>query len=382
MAALQYVDIPGYTAILFRRTYADLALPGALMDRFVEWIKEYDEIGWNGNNFTATFPSGARVTFGYLNNVNDFLRYKSAEFQFVGMDEVTEIRENDYRYLFSRLRRPGLGKLSQVPLRMRCASNPAPNWVRQRFIVEGKEKGRIFVPSLLQDNPGVDHKSYLSMLDELDPVTRAQLAEGDWWATQLGSMFLRENFEVIEADEIPIMKAPKAVRMWDLAGTKPSPTNSDPDWTVGVLMVYDDGMTYILDVKRIRENPDKVEELVADTAREDGLAVAIRVEKEPGQSGKSQIMHYGKNIVPGYDFDEIQPSGDKEVRARPLASAVRRGMVKLLQGPWVTDYLDEMSAFDPPHSTIHDDQVDASSHAYGVVTGITGKVRGKVHIIV
>ena len=38
MAALQYVDVPGYSAILFRRTYADLALPGAIMDRFQSWI--------------------------------------------------------------------------------------------------------------------------------------------------------------------------------------------------------------------------------------------------------------------------------------------------------------------------------------------------------
>ena len=37
MAALQYVDVPNYSAILFRRTYADLALPGALMDRFLSW---------------------------------------------------------------------------------------------------------------------------------------------------------------------------------------------------------------------------------------------------------------------------------------------------------------------------------------------------------
>ena len=40
MAALQYVDIPNYSAILFRRTYADLALPGALMDRFREWVSD------------------------------------------------------------------------------------------------------------------------------------------------------------------------------------------------------------------------------------------------------------------------------------------------------------------------------------------------------
>ncbi len=33
MAAAQYVEVPGYAALLLRRTYQDLALPGALMDR-------------------------------------------------------------------------------------------------------------------------------------------------------------------------------------------------------------------------------------------------------------------------------------------------------------------------------------------------------------
>ena len=40
MAALQYIDVPQYSAILFRRTYADLALPGAIMDRFQLWTGE------------------------------------------------------------------------------------------------------------------------------------------------------------------------------------------------------------------------------------------------------------------------------------------------------------------------------------------------------
>ena len=106
MSAMQYVDVPGYSAIIFRRTYADLALPGAIMDRFQSWMAKYDDVRWNGNNYTAVFPSGARISFGYLNNQQDYLRYKGAEFQFIGMDEVTEIRESDYRYMFSRLRRP------------------------------------------------------------------------------------------------------------------------------------------------------------------------------------------------------------------------------------------------------------------------------------
>jgi hypothetical protein len=86
MSAMQYVDIPGYSAILFRKTYADLALPGALMDRFRSWISNYDEVHWNGSTYVATFPSGARISFGYLNNTNDYLRYKGSEFQFIGME--------------------------------------------------------------------------------------------------------------------------------------------------------------------------------------------------------------------------------------------------------------------------------------------------------
>ena len=35
MAALQYVDVPGYAALILRRTYADLALPGAVSRRGV-----------------------------------------------------------------------------------------------------------------------------------------------------------------------------------------------------------------------------------------------------------------------------------------------------------------------------------------------------------
>lgn len=383
MAALQYVDVPGYTAILFRRTYADLGLPGALMDRLIAWIEEYDDVKWNANTYTATFPSGARITFGYLNNVSDRLRYKSAEFQFIGMDEVTEIREQDYRYLFSRLRRPATGPASKVPLRMRTASNPAPNWVRQRFIVEGKAKKRVFVRSLLEDNPGIDQESYRSMLQELPELERLQLEKGDWWSTATGDVFNREDFVVIEATDLPTFYAPKIVRFWDMAGTKKSNANPDPDWTAGVLMMYENGVTYIMDVTRLREESPEIEELIQNTAADDGPAVPIRVEQEPGSAGKSLINLYSRTVVPGYDFGPVAATGSKGVRAAPLASAVRNGNVKLLRGEWVTDFIDEMAAFQKDGTGLaHDDQVDAAAHAFAEITGLAGKQKRKVRIIV
>lgn len=381
MSAMQFVDVPNYSAILFRRTYADLSLPGALMDRFKDWIGGVEEIHWNANSYVATFPSGARISFGYLNNTNDYLRYKGSEFQFIGMDEVTEIRETDYRYLFSRLRRPASGALSQVPLRMRAASNPAPNWVRQRFIVEGKETGRIFVPSLLTDNPGIDADSYRQALQALDPVERRRLELGDWWSTTLGTLFDRNDFVIIDQHEVPIVtSAARAVRFWDLAATEPHSGNLDPDWTVGTLMLFDQGIGYVMDVRKIRAKGDKVEQLIAQTASEDGHGIAIRIEQEPGSSGKALIDQYARYVVPGYDLIGLRASGDKVTRARPFAAAVANGNIRLVRGPWLTDFLDEMSSF--PEACNHDDQVDSCVGAFTYLAGLGLPQRRRAAILI
>ena len=381
MSALQYVDIPGYSAILFRRTFADLSLPGALMDRFRLWMASYDDVHWNANSYVATFPSGARISFGYLNNTNDYLRYKGSEFQFIGMDEVTEIRESDYRYMFSRLRRPNTGELAKVPLRMRAASNPAPNWVRQRFIVEGPTTGRIFVPSKLADNPGIDADSYRQALQALDPIERRRLEEGDWWATTLGSLFDRTSFIIIDPNEVPLVTAQaRVVRFWDLAATEPNHSNPDPDWTVGTLMLFDQGVSYILDVKRARVKGDKVEQLIAQTANEDGVAVQIRMEQEPGSSGKALVDQYARYVLAGYDFAGIRATGDKLTRSRPFAAAVANGNVRLVRNAWLSEWLDEMSSF--PEACSHDDQVDSAVGAFTFLTGLGLPYRRPVAILV
>ena len=381
MAALQFVDIPSYSAILFRRTFADLSLPGALMDRFKSWMSNYEDVHWNNNSFVATFPSGARISFGYLNNQSDYLRYKGSEFQFIGMDEVTEIRESDYRYMFSRLRRPASGPLSEVPLRMRCASNPAPNWVRQRFIVEGVSEGRIFVPSKLTDNPGIDVDSYRQALQALDPIERRRLEEGDWWSTTLGSLFDRESVVIIDQSEVPtISNTAKVVRFWDLAATEPSANNPDPDYTVGTLMMFDEGIAYVMDVKRARVKGEKVEQLIAQTAYEDGIDTPILMEMEPGSSGKALVDQYARYVLPGHNFAGIRATGDKVTRARPFAAAMANGNVRVVRGPWLTHWLDEFSSF--PEACDHDDQVDSSVGAFTHLAGLGLQQRRRIAIVI
>ena len=178
MAALQHVDVPGYSAIVFRKTYADLALPGAIMDRAHTWLAP-TRAHWDGVNKTWRFPSGARIRFGYLQTARDRYNYQGAEFQFIAFDELTQFEARDYLYLFSRLRSPsGM----TVPLRMRAASNPGGtghDWVHERFVASS-DPSRRFVPALMQDNPSLDAAQYRASLSELDSVTRRQLEDGVW----------------------------------------------------------------------------------------------------------------------------------------------------------------------------------------------------------
>lgn len=178
MAALAYVHVAGYSALLLRRTFRDLNQPDAIMARSHEWLRGTDA-KWNDRDKRWTFPNGSTLTFGYCDSEKDKYQYAGAALQFIGWDELTQFPEAWYRWLFSRLRRL-VG--ADIPLRVRSATNPGGlghEWVRRRFIEPGDPK-RPFVPALLDDNPSLDAATYRASLAELDATTRAQLERGVW----------------------------------------------------------------------------------------------------------------------------------------------------------------------------------------------------------
>jgi len=357
-AALMFVDIPGYSAIIFRRTYRDLALPGALMDRANEWLAGTDA-RWKAEDKTWIFPSGASITFGYLDAPNDKYRYQGAEFQGIFFDELTQIREHDYRYLFSRLRRL---KDSYIPLRVRAASNPGGvghAWVKDRFI-SSNEPERIFIPAGLADNPHLDQDTYKQSLMALDPVTREQLLNGDWDIEVQGNMFRRHWFDPIPAVHLDAKK----VRYWDLAATMDSGDN-DPDYTVGLKMGYIDGKYTIEDIRRARLEPAEVERLIKNTAEMDGKKCRVYMEQEPGSAGKALIDHYARRVLHGFRFEGIKTTGSKIVRAQPVSAASEQGQIRILKAGWNTPFFEEIELF--PNG-VHDDMVDALSGAFNCIT--------------
>lgn len=368
MAGLQWVEDPDYAGLILRRTYKDLALPGALMDRAHEWLQPTDA-HWNGTDKTWEFPSGSTLSFGYLQHENDKYQYQSSEFQFIAFDELTQFTESQYLYLFSRLRRK---EGSQIPLRIRAGSNPGGighEWVKNRFI---NNSSLPFIPASYRENPYLDQMEYRKSLDKLDWITRRQLKHGDWDVNPQGGLFKREWFPIITEAPTTLIRR---VRAWDLAATIHKP-GTDPDWTVGILLGIDnDNTVYILDVQRIRATPLEVEKLILQTASLDGHETIIQMEQEGGATGKFVIDDFTRKLR-GYNFKGEPARKDKRERAKPVSSYAEAGNIKILNKPWTPTLLDELEAFQT--EGIHDDQVDALSLAFRNITlNNRRKVRAK-----
>lgn len=363
MGASQHVHVPGYRAVIFRRRYVDLYVADGLIERSQMWFN--GKAHWNDHHKAWTFPSGATIGFGYLDGPNDHLNHQGAAYQFIGFDELTHFREHHYRYLFSRCRAT---EDIKVPLRVRATANPGGighAWVFQRFFVESKPTRR-FIPSRLSDNPGFAGSAgdaYRASLAELDPVTRKQLEEGDWFVIDKGPLFDRAWLTYAD---VPASRLRNICRYWDFAATPEKPDErNDPDWTVGALMGEVDGRYVVLDLVRQRVSPFHLKQLVRSTAERDvynwGKAVTFPFEMEGGSSGKIVADSILTDWLKGYMARAIRVSGSKVERAKPLAVAMEQGLISMVRAPWNSDFLDEVHQF--PFCA-HDDQVDAVAGAF------------------
>lgn len=145
-------------------------------------------------------------------------------------------------------------------------------------------------------------------------------------------------------------------RYWDKAAT-----HGDGDWTVGCLMAMEDGRYCIEDIVRLQGSPHEVQETIRRTAEADGPDVRIRMEQEPGSSGVDVIDMYSRGILCGYDFRPDKVTGNKELRAGPMAAAMECGNLTIVRAPWNRELESELLEF--PLGA-HDDQVDACSGAF------------------
>ena len=414
MGAAQYAwQHSEFAGVCVRRSYAELAQPDALMDRAMKWWLPAG-VHWNGTDKLFTFPSGARVKMAYHGHPRDDLQFQGAAYQYAGWDELTHWPDaRAYEWVsLSRLRRP---EGSKIPLRALSATNPGVpghSWVRDRFVGGQRVDGVLiepecpYVPARVTDNPHLDSKAYVQSLSRLHPTVRKQLLDGDWTAREPGDYFRAEWFgPLLEPEEYPVPSGDSIrIRWWDLAASE----RQGSARTAGVLMArMRSGVRVVLHATAFRATPGKRDDLIVQQAKIDGRATVVGVEIEGGSGGPAQFEALRKRLgSQGFKVVGARPrvltedesltvirnpmsTTGKAGRADPVASCLERGWqrrgecldtggpwwgedsdrgpldardgIRLMAGPWVQEYLDELEGF-PDSPTV--DLVDATSGAW------------------
>jgi len=368
IGALQYAEFPQWKVGIFRLTYPDLSVPGAVMDRAKDWLKDNPILNeadlsphWNSSEKIFTFPSGSKIMFGHVQHDKDAEKYQGSEFHLLILDEAVQFTEKKITKLKGSNRKQFNDPL---PLKKWYTGNPggiSHDYFKERFI-EGIAN---FIDSKYTDNPYLNHKAYEEVFEEIkdsDPILYRQWKLGDWNAIPEGKLFKRKWFIDRVYDIIP-EKVIKWLRFWDLAATKEEDNNKKggSDWTVGGLFALgESGKVYLNDVQRFRENEDKVWDNIINQAKEDGHHVMVRIEQEGAASGKMVIGAFARQL-PGYDVDGKPALRKTKLdRARSWVTFIKHGGLKIKDASnWLTPLLNEVSVF--PTKGIHDDQVDMIS---------------------
>jgi hypothetical protein len=198
--ALRQADVPHYRALILRKTYPELRELIEKSERY--YPAAFPGAKFNSSSHTWRFPSGAKVLFGSLQHTADRQKYQGQAFDYIGFDELTHFREEEYRFLFARNRPGGPGTRVYI----RATANPGGvghGWVKARFITpappmtpiaetvswrgpdgalhESVQK-RIFVPSSVFDNPALleADPDYVRRLASLPEAEKRAMLYGDW----------------------------------------------------------------------------------------------------------------------------------------------------------------------------------------------------------
>ncbi len=405
--AARHIDVPGYSAVIFRRESTQVTGPGSLWE---ESAGLYGAMGGKpiGNRLEWRFRTSdpkrdAIIAFGHLQYERDKQNHQGRAYAFLGFDEATHFTESQFLYLLSRNR-----STCGVTPRVRMTTNPEPDsWVARliswwwdqktgypiperdgvvRYMARVGDdfvlgdtgadvaarsgqpaetiKSLTFIRSRLDDNQVLNYRDpgYRARVELLPKVERDRLLGGNWLVKAVGGEYFEKPwFEVVEAAPT---NTTKRVRAWDLAATKPGPKNRDPDWSIGLLVSVDSKRTvYIEDMVALRDQPHGVDQAILNTASQDGRATIQCFWQDPGAAGKSDLARRKRELM-GYSTDSlVAASGKGKVAwAIPVSSYAKAGNIKVVRGDWNGQFFQQLEGFPAPDC--HDDVVDALSLAY------------------
>lgn len=327
MDFLSFAHIPGYTGAAIRRISPSLLGPSGLADRAAQWFPEF----WHKGDRCLVIPTEdprrpSRLFFRHCQYEQDKYAFQGLELDWLGVDEAQEFTQSQVEYIKTRVRGTG----SQGPIRIRYTANPGQHpWFKERFIdpeyAPGEEQ-RPFVQAFMQDNPYIDHESYLKRLSGLDQETYAMLVEGKWEVGSQGLIYPIRQENVVDGfgDFVPTHQ----VIGIDLGASLKQPTTA----YVSVLYAEDEPFTTIANaaVLTTAETLDEMSTRIAAMVLSDSVGVTVVV--DPGGLGRNTIRELqARQMLAGYAVVEAEKS-EKSLFRRLLRDELVHGSAKALAG--------------------------------------------------
>jgi hypothetical protein len=87
-AALQYVEEPGYHALILRRTFKQLSMADSILGKAKDWL--WGKVKYVGSEHKFTFPNGNTLQFGHMDHEDAVRDYIGGIWAFIGVDEATQ----------------------------------------------------------------------------------------------------------------------------------------------------------------------------------------------------------------------------------------------------------------------------------------------------
>jgi phage terminase large subunit len=200
-AIRQAHKVTGSDSLLLRRTYPELE--SSLLAHFRRDVPRELYKKYNESKHIVTWTNGSTTRFGYCRNESDVYQYQGAEFQFIGLDELTHFTLKQWQFLTSRNRCPVPGSRAC----MAGATNPGNighAWVKALWVDHkppaGFDRSDLYDPrdydfirARLEDNPiYAQDADYRRTLETLPEHLRRAFLEGDW------NVFAGQYFDVFD----------------------------------------------------------------------------------------------------------------------------------------------------------------------------------------
>ena len=422
---LQYVHDPRYVGYVIRKHSVNLKGGGGAFDLAQILFKAYNRnVRFTRQPMVAYFPSGAKIQFVGMDGDSGREFFQGLEVSGAMCDEGTHLTEDEIWWLASRLRTS-----ADMSPNIWITCNPDPDsylfkWVEWYLypkgtyvngeLVEGRpdpaKNGKVrwfiknqdqmiwgdsaeeiyekyphyrnsetkpksfkFIGATCHDNPIFLKKNpdYISTLLNQGRVTAERLYYGNWFAREESAGYFKRDWVEIIDELPPDSEVVKRVRCWDIAGTLPSETNPDPDYTAGVQMSrLKDGTYVIEDVQRDRKRFNEVYKWIAEQAITDFKYYKpfdVYIPQDPAAAGKyaadcakKEIREYGVFVK----TIKTSTYNGKMARFKPFSAAAEARAIKVLKADWNDWYFSELERFDGTRRCGHDDAVDSTSDAF------------------